>query len=83
MDIKQAYEYLQIIVDRESLNDYTKETLKAVIAAAEKQIGYIPKETYSIGKRKAYECKCGARLANKRIKYCSECGQAIDWQHTS
>lgn len=83
MDIKQACEYLRMITDGERLNNYAKETLNAVIAAAEKQIGYIPKETYSIGKRKAYECKCGARLANKRIKYCSECGQAIDWQHTS
>ncbi len=47
-------------------------------AAAEKQIGYTPTEVYTVGSRKAYECKCGARLTEK-TKYCKECGQRLEW----
>lgn len=47
-------------------------------AAAEKQIGYTPTEVYTVGSRKAYECKCGVRLTEK-TKYCKECGQRLEW----
>lgn len=54
-------------------------SLSVAAAAAEKQLPYRPAEVYTVGSRKAYECKCGQKLTDKTAKYCKECGQRIDW----
>lgn len=53
-------------------------SLSMLTVAAEKQLPYKPVEVYTVGSRKAYECKCGARLTEK-TKYCKECGQRLEW----
>lgn len=53
--------------------------LSVAAVAAEKQLPYHPAEVYTVGSRKAYECKCGEKLTDKTAKYCKECGQLIDW----
>ncbi len=70
--LKEAFNKVEIVADGAAFS------LSMLTVAAEKQIPYKPAEVYTVGSRKAYECKCGARLTEK-TKYCKECGQRLEW----
>lgn len=54
-------------------------SLSIVLAAADRQIPYRPTEVWTGSSRKAYECRCRMRITDKTIKFCSECGQKLDF----
>lgn len=57
-------------------------SLSIILAAAERQIPYTPAEVWTGSSRKAYECRCKMRITDKTMKFCSECGQKLDFRES-
>lgn len=51
------------------------ETFEAIVEAVEKQIPYKP-APYNV----VWKCKCGHLFVSRDRKYCSDCGQKLDWR---
>ena len=64
-------------------NEEALETIKIAISALEKQIPKKPKvlKVHEISNYKYGECQCGEHIMDDE-KYCSSCGQALDWSNS-
>ncbi len=59
-------------------------TLKVAKEAVEKQMPKRPKtlKTHDISNYKYGDCECGEHICDDE-RYCSSCGQAIDWSESN
>ena len=65
------------------LTTYDIECLEKAKEALEKQIPKKPKilKVHDISEYKYGDCECGEHIIDDE-KYCSKCGQALDWSDT-
>lgn len=80
MTNEEAIEILQEERDYAQFPQYVKKAIEIATAAIEKQIPKKPKvlKVHDISGYKYGECYCEEHIMDDE-KYCSNCGQALDW----
>ncbi len=83
MTNEEAIEILKHEHDYAQLLSYVNEALKTAVSALEKQTPKKPKvlKVQEVSGYKFGGCECGEHIMDDE-KYCSNCGQAIDWSDT-
>ncbi len=81
--LKRIEQHIEVHSKKEPFAHYINEALMIAVNALEKQIPKEPKivKVHDISNYKYGDCECGEHICDDE-KYCSNCGQAIDWGDT-
>lgn len=80
MTYQEALDSLRYEIDEEGHCSYIEDEIHIAMKALEKQIPKKPKIfiVHEISNYKYGDCECGEHVMDDE-RYCSNCGQALDW----